>query len=444
MGQRSRILAQVLGFVGFRVVESYFENSDGARVWDAPGWRPPPTTRLVLRIERKWAPRCGDCGAVCRRIKERLAERGWDDLPWAEHAVQLRYAAVRVKCERCHRARVEHLGFAEAYQRQTKRLQQRVALAASSSPVMHVAAQYGLSWGTVRRAEVHALERWACSRPVAPLRYVGVDEKYLGRRNRRRCKFVTIVSNLENGEPIWIGDGRERETLEKWFATLTPEAKSAIKLFAVDMFDAYRQAILGSPEFAHAALVHDPFHIVKRAGEAVDEVRRRVFFRAGAELRSVGRGKRWLFLRGSEKLSDAQREELRVLLSMNRRLAHAYQVKEELRYVVTHAATRDDMEIDLRRLLSRTQRRNDVPMRKLHDSLVDHRDAILALAEHRPPTGRIEALNNNWETLVRRGRGYRDLDHMLLKLRFAVVNPVRTTDTTRRFLALGLPVPFAA
>jgi hypothetical protein len=37
--------------------------------------------------------------------------------------------------------------------------------------------------------------------------------------------------------------------------------------------------------------------------------------------------------------------------------------------------------------------------------------------------GRIEALNNNWETLVRRGRGYRDLLSLMRLLRFMVVHP---------------------
>ena len=50
----------------------------------------------------------------------------------------------------------------------------------------------------------------------------------------------------------------------------------------------------------------------------------------------------------------------------------------------------------------------------------------------------------NWETLVRRARGYRDLDYLLRKLRFMVANPVRQQDGVRRFLALGLPVPLNA
>jgi len=72
---------------------------------------------------------------------------------------------------------------------------------------------------------------------------------------------------------------------------------------------------------------------------------------------------------------------------------------------------------------------------------VRHRPGIQALADHRPAAGRVEALNNNWETLVRRGRGYRDHAYLLLKLRFMVANPIRKEDGVKRFLALGLQPP---
>ena len=80
-------------------------------------------------------------------------------------------------------------------------------------------------------------------------------------------------------------------------------------------------------------------------------------------------------------------------------------------------------------------------MRKLHDSIVRHRPEILALGQHRPAVGRVEALNNNWETLVRRGRGYRDHDYLLLKLKFMTANPIRDEDGVRRFLALDITPP---
>jgi transposase len=289
----------------------------------------------------------------------------------------------------------------------------------------------------VRRAQQAAIDRWERTRPVVPLRQVGVDEKYLGRRAKSRVdKFVTIVSNLETGEPIWIGHGRREETLTQWLGSLTADQKAAIDLFAMDMHDPFARAVRGDPQLAHAAIVHDPFHVMKRAGEAVDELRRQVLFRAGPELRALGRGTRWLFLRAWVRLTSEQHRVISTLLGHNRTLMHAYTVKEHLRDVL-RAPTKADMEQGLRHLLRRTARRANIPIRRLHNSLRNHFDAIVALGEHHPPTGRIEALNNNWETLVRRGRGYRDLQKMLRHLRFMVVNPIRTGRDIERFLALG-------
>ena len=71
-------------------------------------------------------------------------------------------------------------------------------------------------------------------------------------------------------------------------------------------------------------------------------------------------------------------------------------------------------------------------------------EPITALGEYYPPTGRIEALDNNWETLVRRGRGYRDLASMTRLLRFMIVHPIRRGTDVERFLALGASSPTPA
>jgi transposase len=334
---------------------------------------------------------------------------------------------------------VEWLGWADLYQHETTRFQQMLALQCASMPVSHVAAQYAMSWDAVKRAEQRALQRWDESRDKIELRLVGMDEKYLGRRGAWPARFVTIISNLETGEPVWTGYGRGQATVEQWLATLTDAQKANIKVFASDMHAPFQAAIKADPALSHAAWVHDPFHVIKRANKAVDELRREVFFRAGAEMRAIGKGKRWLVLRAWEKCSEEQKAQMRKLFSYNPRLANAYQILEELRSVL-HAPDKATMEIGLQRILKRTQRRDNAPMRGLHDSLKNHWDAIVALGEHRPPTGRIEALNNNWETLVRRGRGYRDIPYLVLKLRFMVANPIDGIDGANRFLALNLPI----
>lgn len=441
MGQRERILAQVFGFDGFKV-DCYFESSRGARVAD---WLPPTMLRgatLVLSVTRRWLPCCGGCGRKCTRVHERLPPRRWRDLGWAGHPVLIEYSPVRVRCASCQSTGMELLAWAERNQRQTMRLQQQLAVTSMSMPISHAAALHGLDWSTVRRAQDAAIARWERTRTSPALRQVGVDEKYLGRRGKNRPdKFITLVSNLQTGEPVWMGYGRREETLQQWLTTLSAEDKARITLFAMDMHDPFARAVRGDKLLAHAVLVHDPFHVAKRAGQAVDELRRKVLFRAGPELRALGRGKRWLFLRAWVRLTDAERQSLGQLLSYNSTLLHAYTVKEQLRDVL-RAPTCDDMARGLRTVLRRTARRTNIPMRKLHDCLRERFDAIVALGEHHPPTGRIEALNNNWETLVRRGRGYRDLPRLLRLLRFIAANPIRSAIGIERFLALGAIPPF--
>lgn len=444
MGQRRKILTEIVGFRGWIVREAFFENAEGQQVQPLAGYDVIQGTRLVLRMERRWAPRCSRCGAICSRgAHEVLKTRRWQDLEWAGHTVFLEATPIRVKCKRCQASPPEMLAWAEPHDRQTTRLQNRLAIEAASMPVLHVAALHAMTWSAVRRAEGAALKRWSETRPIVQLYRVGVDEKWLGRRHKRGYQYVTIVSNLDTGEPVWIGNSRGKETLQSWIGTLTPEQKAGIVLFAMDMYEPFYAAVRSDEALAHAVIVHDPFHLMKRANAAITEMRKETFFRAGPEMRAIGRGSRWLVLRAWERCTDEQRTKLRLLFSYNPKLARAYQVVEEFREVLVDAPDGSAMAVGLRRILRRTQAHANKPLRSFHKSLRYHMNEILALAEHRPPVGRIEALNNNWETLVRRARGYRDLDYLFLKLRFMTVNPIRTTDGVRRFAALGLQAPVA-
>jgi len=123
-------------------------------------------TRLVLVAERRSLPRRSRCGAQCRKVHEGLSSRRWADLPWAGHPVEIEYVACRVKCRAFETPSVEMVAWADPHQRQSRRLQQRLAIEAASMPVMRVAALHELSWLTVRRAEERALALWVETRPV--------------------------------------------------------------------------------------------------------------------------------------------------------------------------------------------------------------------------------------------------------------------------------------
>jgi transposase len=67
-----------------------------------------------------------------------------------------------------------------------------------------------------------------------------MDEKWLGRRHH---KLVTIVSNLETGEPLWIRKRRDESTLKRWLQSLPRDKKANLTLVAMDVHHAYSHAV---------------------------------------------------------------------------------------------------------------------------------------------------------------------------------------------------------
>ena len=53
--------------------------------------------------------------------------------------------------------------------------------------------------------------------------------------------------------------------------------------------------------------------------------------------------------------------------------------------------------------------------KKLANTLVNHIDGILAYCHHKVPFGVVEAINGNLRALIRRARGYRDHEYLILK-----------------------------
>jgi transposase len=101
---------------------------------------------------------------------------------------------------------------------------------------------------------------------------MGVDEIYLGKSQ----KFLTVVSDLETGEPLWFGRERKKETLDEFFRNeLSALRRGRIEAACVDMWEPFATSIL---EWApQCRLVYDKFHVMQHANQAVDEVRRADF-----------------------------------------------------------------------------------------------------------------------------------------------------------------------
>jgi transposase len=238
---------------------------------------------------------------------------------------------------------------------------------------------------------------------------MGVDEIHLGKKQ----KFITVVSNLDAGEPVWFDRERKKDTLDEFFEKeLSAGQRMGIAAACVDMWEPYRLSI---EQWAlNCRIVYDKFHVIQHANQAIDEVRRAEFFRKGGPMRGLVKGKRWLLLSRWVNLSAGRRQELTQLFALNRKVFKAYLLKESLDRLWTYHYEGAMLNY-LRRWIEQLRWQRLAPFRKLAVMILDHLDGILNYCRTKVPLGVVEAINGNIKSLLRRGRGYKNLRYLLLK-----------------------------
>lgn len=92
----------------------------------------------------------------------------------------------------------------------------------------------------------------------------------------------------------------------------------------------------------------------------------------------------------------------------------AYILKESLDRLWTYTYEGGMLKY-LQRWIDQLRRQRLKPFQKLAQVLLDHLDGILNYCRTKVPLGGVEAVNGNIKSLLRRGRGYKNLRYLLLK-----------------------------
>ncbi len=206
---------------------------------------------------------------------------------------------------------------------------------------------------------------------------------------------------------------RKKEMLDEFFRTqLSRKQRQGIEAVCLDMWEPYR---LSLQEWApDGRLVYDKFHILQHANAAIDEVRRAEFFRKGGRMRGLVKGKRWLWLSRWVPLDTGKKRQLNHLFRLNRRMLKAYLLKESLSRLWDYRYEGAMLRY-LQNWIDQLRWPRLKPFEKLAWMLLDHLEGILNYCRTRIAMGVVEAINGNIKTLLRRGRGYKDLRYLLLK-----------------------------
>jgi len=381
----------------------------------------PSATLIQMEPDLRYRPVCRVCqarGTVHSKGLRRIVR----DLNVGPAQTFLHVEYRRVWCPNCQRAQIESLEFLDPHKRVTGRLARAIYELCKVMTVADVARHFGLNPKTVKRIDLHFLEEEFGATDADDLRILALDEIAV----RKGHSYMTVVLNYETGRVVWMGEGRNKETLDAFFEEWSEEQKARIQAVAMDMWEPYINRI--RHHCPQAKIVFDLFHLVQAFGKVIDGVRREEVKKAATrEDAKVVKGSRYLLLKNRRNLTPRQRTRLRDLLRLNERLSAVYQLKDQLKLIYRYqrrgwAKKALDQWREMAAEIEHEQ------MRLFLGRLRCFEEGILNHCDYPIGTSRLEGVNNKIKVIKRKAYGYHDERYFALKVKQALPGREATTE----------------
>jgi transposase len=361
--------------------------------------------------------RCAACGG--RAVLSRgHVERQFHSLPIGGRATFVVLPIPRVECRACGLVRQVRVPFADPRRSYTKSFERYALELSRRMTIRDVAVHLGVGWDTIKDIQKRDLSRRFAKPRLKHLRRIAIDEIAVAKGHR----YLTVVLDLESGAVVFVGDGKGADALKPFWKRLRP-SRAKIEAVAMDMSAAYRQAV--TAHLPGAKIVFDHFHVIKLFNEKLSELRRAVYREATDVMhKEVLKGTRWLLLKNPENL-DVQKDEKRRLeeaLALNRPLATAYYLKEDLRRFWEMPGQRFATAF-LNDWIRRAEASGVRMLQQIARTLAAHRTGLLAYYDAMITSGPLEGTNNKIKTMKRQAYGFRDRE--FFKLRILAIHETR-------------------
>jgi len=385
----ARVWKKLLGLRRAVIEEVRFEEGAGALV-------------VSVRPKARERGRCPHCRRRCPGYDWGEGRRRWRALDLATTFCFLEAEAPRVEC-RDHGVVVAAVPWARHDSNFSRSFEDQVSWLAVNTSKTAVSQLMRIAWRTVG---------WICERVMAEaqserdllagLRRLGFDEISV----RKGQRYLTVVVDHDSGRLVWAAPGRDSKTVEKFLDLLGEERCAQIELVSCDMAEWITGPV--AKRCPNAAICYDPFHLVKLATDALDEVRREVWNdarRAGQrqEARQL-KGARFALWKNPHRLTERQKLKLAHIQQTNKPLYRAYLLAQQLREIYRvpfeHATALLDAWIKW------AWRCRLEPFRRLAKTITEQRPGIDAAIRHGLSNARVEQINTQIRLITRRGFGF--------------------------------------
>ena len=354
--------------------------------------------------------RCSACGSSQVLLRGRV-ERRFRMVPIGRRATFLVLPIPRVECQACGFVRQVKIPFADTRRSYTSSFERYALELGRRMTIRDVAMHLGVSWDVIKDIQKRDLGRRFAKPKLKHLRNIAIDEISIAKGHR----YLTVVMDLDSGAVVFVGDGKGAKALSPFWKRLRG-SKAKIEAVAMDMSPAYREAV--STHLPKAKIVFDRFHVMKLFNEKLSNLRRALHREATDMMqKKVLKGTRWLLLKAAENLDEKrdEKKKLEEALALNKSLAVAYYLKEDLRQFWEQPGKKFAT-VFLDGWIKRAEASGIKMLQEMAKSLAVHRSGLLAYYDVMITSGPLEGTNNKIKTMKRQAYGFRDQEFFKLKI----------------------------
>lgn len=286
----------------------------------------PQTSEVLVFSVRPMASqagRCSRCRKHCPGYDGGDGMRRWRTLDVGTTKAYLQAPAPRVSCVE-HGVVVAHVPWARPGAKHTWAFEDTCAWLTAHAAISVVAVFLRIAWRTVAAIVARVVADGRESNDLlAGLTRIGIDEISY----RKGHRYLTCVIDHATGRLVWAAEGRNQDTLARFFDALGATRAGLLTHVSCDGAEWIHTVLR---ERAPQALIClDPFHVVAWSLKALDKVRVRTM--AGVGVRD--RHAMWAVRKNPVDLTGEQRTSLAAITDTNKTLYRAYLLKEQLREV---------------------------------------------------------------------------------------------------------------
>jgi len=351
---------------------------------------------LYLDFARGSSFPCPGCAAACKAYDRK--ERVWRHLNFFEHECYLHADFPRLNCPDCG-IKVADAPWARLGSGFTLLFEALIIKLCQHMPVSAVGRLVGVSDTRLWRMLTAYVEEARQSVDMSEVKQVGVDETSW----KSNHQYITLFADLCKRQVLFVTEGKDAQTIGEFHQDLIEHQgdPEQIETVCMDLSPAFQSGV--STYFPQATKTFDRFHVVKLANEAVDQIRRQE-----AKTNDALKQTRYLWLTNPQNLTDAKKQKLAGIQTMNLATATAYQMKLNLQELWT-LPKRDVATTHLQAWYKWvTESDIGTPMKKLANTIMAHASGILNFFPERRTSGLMEGINSLVQAAKTKARGYRN------------------------------------